>query len=242
MSANNIGSPVNLDVLTSQLPSPPQQPSPSTQQPEQTGFLGSFGVTALRMAEGLGAIADRIQRFAHAIFEEIFNCTGNAKALVTDVFSSFERVEAAVGRNSFLDPVASLNRAWTATAAPEPAAEGAKESAAAEPARAEQPAPESAISRYKVTFLTKIDGIERKAVRFRDIALKIIVELGARLAALKSFVTISLKGIQEIGKVFQAQPLSSPELAPIFDQISQMFKNVAGNPAEDAEKAPAKAV
>ena len=124
MSETNSISPFNLDVLTSQLPSPPQQPLPSVQQPEQTGFLGSLGVTALKMAEGLGALAERVHRFANAIFEEIFSCTGNAKALVTDVFSSFERVEAAVGRNSFLDPLASLGRAWTATAA-QPPAEGA---------------------------------------------------------------------------------------------------------------------
>ena len=241
MSETNNITPFNLDVLTSQLPSPPQQPLPSVQQPEQTGFLGSFGVTALKMAEGLGALAERVHRFANAIFEEIFSCTGNAKALVTDVFSSFERVEAAVGRNSFLDPLASLGRAWTATAA-QPPAEGAKEPTAPEPAREEQPAPESAVTRYKTSFLSKINGIEHKATRLRDIALKIIVELGARFAALKSFVTISLSGLQEIGRVFQPQPLSSSELNPLFDQISQMFKNIAGKSAGDAAKDPEKAV
>jgi len=240
MSATNISSVDQLAALASQLPSPPQQPLPSPQESEQTGFLGSFGVTALKMAEGLGTLAERIQRFARAIFEEIFSCTGNAKALVTDVFSSFERVETAVGRNSFLDPLASLGRAWTATAAQAPA-EGAKEAAPA-PAREEQPAPESAVTRYKNTFLSKINGIERKAVRLQDMALKIIVELGARLSALKSFVTISLNGLKEIGRVFQAQPVSSSELSPLFDQISQMFKNIVGKPADDAAKDPAKAV
>ena len=241
MNAANSSPPVNLDALTSQLPSPPQQPLPSIQQSEQTGFLGSLGVTALRMTEGLSVLVERVNRFAHAIFEEIFNCTGNAKAVVTDVFSSFERIESSFGRNPFLDPVASLGRAWTATSDQAPV-EGAKEAPAPEPAREEQPAPQSAVTGYKVTFLSKIDGIEHKATRLRDIALKIIVELGARLAALKSFVTISLTGLQEIGRVFQTQPLSSQELKPLFDQISQMFKNIAGKSAGDAAKEPEKAV
>jgi hypothetical protein len=192
------------------------------------------------VAEGLETVAGKIQRFARAIFEEVFTCTGHAKALVTDVFSSLERVEAAVGRNSFLDPLASIGRAWNATTDQGPA-EGAQQAPAPEAARP-QPAVESSTARYKTTFLSKIDVIEQKAVRLQDIALKIVVELGARLAALKSFVTIGLNGLKEIGRVFQARPLSSKELDPLFDQISQMFKNIVSKPADDAAKDPAKAV
>jgi hypothetical protein len=245
MSTTNISSLDKLGVLTSQLPLPPQQPLPSTQEPEQTGFLGSFGVSALKVAEGLETVAGKIQRFARAIFEEVFNCTGHAKALVTDVFSSLERVEAAVGRNSFLDPLASIGRAWNATtdqAPAEVAKEAPAQEAPAQEAARPQPSPESSTARYKTTFLSKIDAIEQKAVRLQDIALKIVVELGARLAALKSFVTIGLNGLKEIGRVFQARPLSSPELDPLFDQISQMFKNIVRRPADDAAKDPAKAV
>lgn len=235
MSVTNNISPASLDVLTSQLPLPP--PSVQPQQPERVGFLGSFGVTALNVAEGLGKFAAKIQRFTQTIFDEIFNCTFNAKALVTDVFSSFERVEAAIGRNTFLDPMASVSRAWSAAATPaQGPAEAQGEPSAPLPQEAAKPQ-ESPLTRYRANFLTKIEVVERKAATIRDMALKIITELGARFAALKSFVTIGLNGLKEIERVFQAQPLSSPELTPLLDQISQLFKNVVGKSTGDAAKA-----
>jgi hypothetical protein len=240
--------PTEIDILTRQLPQPPCPPSRQTQSPEPAGFLGSFGVNALNIAETLGTCAGKIHRFVQAIFEEVFLCTTNAKALITEVFSSFQRVEEAVGGNSFPDPMASLSRAWRAAtvALAQGTAEAAPGAAAAssvpEPARAQEPAQVSPLAQYKANLLSRIDGIEHKAIRLRDMALKIIVELGARLVALKNFITIGLDSVQEITRVFRPRPLSSPDLDPLFTQVSQLFERVVRTGSADGAKGSSKAV
>ena len=210
-----------IDLLTSQLPLPPQQPS---QPPQPSGFFEPFRISALHIAEILGSLAERIHRFVRAIFEEILSCIAGAKALIVDCFSSFERAETAMRATALSDPMASVNRAWNASAAPEPSKDV--------PLEGPQPAAQGSFTQYKASAISRIDAFERRTTSLRDMSLKILAELGARIAALKNIITIGADCFREIGRLFHPQPLSSPELSPLFAQISRAIKEAAADPSK----------
>lgn len=197
------------------------------QRPEMFNTVGKVGAMAIELTETIEHGSSKIQLFVQNIFAELQSCTTAMKAIVTDVFSSFERLETLP---SSIDPMASVQRAWNSATA-SPSATPAKNPSSTTTAKAQTP--ESVSTGLKTSLLKKISFVENTAQKTVGIAIKIFEEIAVRITSIKKFIITSLSGFRELEKALKPTPIVSAELNPIFDAIRRIFSNL-GKPEKSA--------